>query len=90
MKKERQGKNVLFLLWPEIFKSRYVLTRHVTCTVVTMHSIAESLSDSDFPKLTPSFPTTFSDRDFNFFLNRAPKNHVFERVEPANLLRNTH
>ena len=67
MKKERQGKNVLFLLWPEIFKSRYVLTRHVTCTVVTMHSIAESLSGSDFPKLTPSFPTTFSDRNFDFF-----------------------
>ena len=67
MKKERQGKNVLFLLWPEIFKSRYVLTRHVTCTVVTMHSIAESLSGSDFPKLTPTFPTTFSDRNFDFF-----------------------
>lgn len=50
MKKERLGKSVLFLLWPEIFTSRYVLTRHVTCTVVTMHSIAESLSDSDFPK----------------------------------------
>lgn len=31
MKKERQGKNVLFLLWPEIFTSRYVLTRHLYC-----------------------------------------------------------
>ena len=67
MKKERLGKSVLFLLWPEIFTSRYVLTRHPTCTVVTMHSFVESFSGSHFPKLTPSFPTTFSDRNFNFF-----------------------
>lgn len=92
MKKERQGKNVLFILWPEISTSRYVLTRHVTSPVLWLlcTPLRKAFLTLIFQNKLLHFLQHSLTEILIFFLNRAPENHVFERVEPANLLRNTH